>query len=63
MHQGHRLSSLGTRAFVASLLLSGITVGQGWAESPAGMQFGPKVTTEHKVKSLVGPSVQIDEAG
>ena len=33
------------------------------AESPAGMQFGPKVTTEHKVKSLVGPSVQIDEAG
>ena len=33
------------------------------AESPATFQLGPKVTTEHKVKSLVGPSVQVDEQG
>lgn len=33
------------------------------AESPAGLDLGPKFTTEHKVKSLVGPSVQIDDAG
>ena len=63
MHQGHRLSSLGTRAFVVTILLGGIATEQGWAEPPAGMQLGPKVTTEHKVKSVVGPSVQIDDAG
>ena len=33
------------------------------AESPATFQLGPKVMTEHKVKSLVGPSVQVDEQG
>ena len=33
------------------------------AESPAGLDLGQKLTTEHKVKSLVGPSVQIDDAG
>lgn len=26
-------------------------------------ELGPKVVTEHKVKSVVGPSVQIDDAG
>lgn len=33
------------------------------AESPAALDLGQKFTTEHKVKSLVGPSVQIDDAG
>ena len=33
------------------------------AESPAGVQLGAKWTTEHKVKSVVGPSVQVDEQG
>ena len=33
------------------------------AESPAVLDLGQKFTTEHKVKSLVGPSVQIDDAG
>ncbi|MFO0720816.1 MAG: sialidase family protein [Nitrospira sp.] len=52
------------QALCAGLLFGLLpTMPTAWAESPAGMQFGPKVTTEHKVKSLVGPSVQIDEAG
>jgi hypothetical protein len=33
------------------------------AESPAQFQLGAKWTTEHKVKSVVGPSVQVDEHG
>lgn len=33
------------------------------AESPAVLDLGQKFTTEHKVKSLVGPSVQIDDVG
>ena len=33
------------------------------AESPAVLDLGQKFTTEHKVKRLVGPSVQIDDAG
>ena len=33
------------------------------AESPAKFQLGAKWTTEHKVKSVVGPSVQVDEHG
>lgn len=33
------------------------------AELAGPFELGPKFTTEHKVKSLVGPSVQIDDAG
>jgi hypothetical protein len=39
-------------------LLGGVPV---LAESPAQFQLGAKWTTEHKVKSVVGPSVQVDE--
>jgi hypothetical protein len=41
-------------------LLGGVPV---LAESPAQFQLGAKWTTEHKVKSVVGPSVQVDEHG
>ncbi|GAB1722352.1 MAG: conserved exported hypothetical protein [Nitrospira sp.] len=34
-----------------------------FAETALPWELGPKITTEHKVKSLVGPSMQIDEAG
>ena len=64
MQRGTRLSSAGRRAFAIAILLCGLTGGQGWADPKAEIQLGPKVTTEHKVKkSLVGPSVQIDDAG
>ncbi len=33
------------------------------AETAGSLEFSPKLVTEHKVKSLVGPSIQIDEAG
>ena len=33
------------------------------AESASPYEFGQKFVTEHKVKSLVGPSVQVDERG
>ena len=48
--------------FILGLSLSSI-VTMARAESPAGLDLGRKFTTEHKVKSLVGPSVQIDDAG
>jgi len=40
-----------------------MTEGPVWAEPLTGFQLGAKWTTEHKVKSLVGPSVQVDEQG
>lgn len=33
------------------------------AEPPLPYEFGPKFVTEHKVKSLVGPSIQVGEQG
>lgn len=40
-----------------------MTGGPVWAEPFSEVQLGAKWTTEHKVKSLVGPSVQVDEQG
>jgi len=33
------------------------------AESDQSLQFGPKLTTDHKVRAVVGPSVRIDDEG
>lgn len=33
------------------------------AESDQSLRFGPKLTTDHRVKAVVGPSVKIDDEG
>jgi len=47
----------------ATGLWCGMMGGPVWAEPLSEFQLGAKWTTEHKVKSLVGPSVQVDEQG
>ncbi len=34
-----------------------------WAEPDQSVRFGPKLTTDHKVRAVVGPSVKIDDEG
>ncbi len=58
------MSRPGRRALCAGLVLGLLPMIQpAFAETALPGELGPKVVTEHKVKSLVGPSVQIDEAG
>lgn len=52
---------LGGLLAICFALASPLAVAQ--AETAGSLEFSPKVVTEHKVKSLVGPSIQIDEAG
>lgn len=40
-----------------------ISFATAWAEAGLPYEFGQKFVTEHKVKSVVGPSVQIDQQG
>ncbi|MBA5872460.1 MAG: hypothetical protein GDA68_21070, partial [Nitrospira sp. CR2.1] len=58
------MSRPGRRALCAGLVLGLLPMIQpAFAETALPGELGPKVITEHKVKSLVGPSVQIDDAG
>jgi hypothetical protein len=34
-----------------------------WAESDQSLRFGPKLTTDHRVRAVIGPSVRIDDQG
>jgi len=52
---------LGGLFAICFALASPLAVAQ--AETAGSLEFSPKLVTEHKVKSLVGPSIQIDEAG
>lgn len=46
------------------VILSSLTMVEGWAgPSEPAITLGPKNMTVHQVKSVVGPSVQIDEQG
>lgn len=60
-HKGLRMPR-----FIAALVMmvSSLSGMYGWAEtSEPALTLGPKHVTVHQVKSIVGPSVQIDELG
>ncbi len=48
---------------LALCLTAALSLAAAQAESAGPFELGQKVVTEHKVKSLVGPSVQIDDDG
>jgi BNR repeat-like domain len=51
-------------AWIVWVLLSAVSLASSvLAEPDQAVQFGPKLTTDHKVRAIVGPSVQIDAKG
>ncbi|MCE3224602.1 MAG: uncharacterized protein K0S58_2782 [Nitrospira sp.] len=52
-----------TGGLLALCLSLAIPLATAWAEAGLPYEFGQKFVTEHKVKSVVGPSVQIDQQG
>ena len=58
---GQSETSLG--GLLALCLAVAIPIAAGQAESAVPFELSQKFVTEHKVKSLVGPSVQVDEQG
>ena len=58
---GQSETSLG--GLLALCLAAAIPIAAAQAESAVPFELSQKFVTEHKVKSLVGPSVQVDEQG
>ncbi|MFO0766883.1 MAG: sialidase family protein [Nitrospiraceae bacterium] len=63
MTYGTRLRSIGWGSIGVTAMLGAAEATLAAADPPAGMQLAPKQVTEHKVKVVAGPSVQIDERG
>ena len=58
-----RTTGLAWMVGVAISIVSFAPLALALAEPDQTLQFGPKLTTDHKVRAVVGPSVQIDDAG
>ena len=51
-------------AWMVGIVLSVVSLAtMALADSDQTLQFGPKLTTDHKVRAVVGPSVRIDDEG
>jgi hypothetical protein len=51
-------------AWMAGIAISAVSfVAMAMAEPDQSLRFGPKLTTDHKVRAVVGPSIRIDDEG